>query len=154
VLHVNLALPINAHGALRERKVAPFKNRIKQNQVMEYQLIELYHISAQPGLILQMAGFLTSKRIWGCTTFVDHVSDYIYVHLMKDFTIMETLLAKLAFEKLCAKPTVLLNIFKLIMVHFLSINSLPPAIFSTKSLSFAELVHTIKIELSKTEINS
>jgi hypothetical protein len=50
-----------------------------------------------------MAGFLTSKQIWGCTMFVDHISDYIYVHLMKVFTIMETLLAKLAFGKLCAK---------------------------------------------------
>jgi hypothetical protein len=50
-----------------------------------------------------MAGFLTSKQIWGCTTFIDHISDYIYVHLMKDFTIMETLLAKLAFKKLCTK---------------------------------------------------
>jgi hypothetical protein len=59
--------------------------------------------SAQPGLIPQMTGFLTSKRIWGCTTFVDHISDYMYVHLMKDFSTIETLLAKLAFEKLCAK---------------------------------------------------
>jgi hypothetical protein len=50
-----------------------------------------------------MAGFLTSKQIWGCTTFVDPISNYIHVHLMKDFFIMETLLAKLAFEKLCAK---------------------------------------------------
>jgi hypothetical protein len=50
-----------------------------------------------------MAGFLTSKRIWGCTTFVNHVSDYIYVHLMKDFTTNETLLAKFAFKKLCDK---------------------------------------------------
>jgi hypothetical protein len=60
-------------------------------------------ISAQTSLIPQMAGFLTSKQIWGCTTFVDHISNYIYVHLMKDFTIMKTLLAKLAFKKLCAK---------------------------------------------------
>jgi hypothetical protein len=50
-----------------------------------------------------MAGFLTSKQIWGCSTFVDHVSDYICVHLMKDFTTNETLLAKLEFKKLCAK---------------------------------------------------
>ncbi len=50
-----------------------------------------------------MAGFLTSKQTWGCTTFVDHVSDYIYVHLMKDFTTNETLLTKLAFKKNCAK---------------------------------------------------
>jgi hypothetical protein len=50
-----------------------------------------------------MAGFLTSKRIWGCTTFIDHVSDFIYVHLVKNFTTNETLLAKLAFKKLCSK---------------------------------------------------
>ncbi len=35
--------------------------------------------------------------------FIDHVSNYIYVHLMKDFTTIDTLLAKLAFKKLCAK---------------------------------------------------
>jgi hypothetical protein len=45
VLHVNLALPINASGALRERKVALFENQIKQNQVMEYQLIESYQLN-------------------------------------------------------------------------------------------------------------
>ena len=39
-------------------------------------------VSAQPGLIPQMSGFLTSKILWGATTFVDHVSDYVYVHLM------------------------------------------------------------------------
>jgi hypothetical protein len=101
VLHVNLALPIDAHGALRGRKVALFENEIKQNRVMEYQLINI--ISAQPCLIPQMAGLLTSKPIWGCTIFVDHVSNYIYLHLMQDYTTIETLLAKLAFKKLCAK---------------------------------------------------
>jgi hypothetical protein len=60
-------------------------------------------ISAQPGSIPQMAGFLTSKQIWECTTFVDHVSNYMYVHFMKDFTTMETSLVKLAFKKICAK---------------------------------------------------
>jgi hypothetical protein len=45
VLHVNLALPINAHGALRGRKVALFEKRIKQNWVMEYQLIKSYQLN-------------------------------------------------------------------------------------------------------------
>jgi outer membrane receptor for ferric coprogen and ferric-rhodotorulic acid len=45
VLHVDLALSLNAHGALRGRKVALFKNRIKQNRVMEYQLIKLYQLN-------------------------------------------------------------------------------------------------------------
>jgi hypothetical protein len=39
-------------------------------------------VSAQLGLISQMSGFLTSCRIWGCTTFCDHVSDFVYLHLM------------------------------------------------------------------------
>jgi len=47
-----------------------------------------------------MSGFLTHERIWEATTFVDHVSDYIYVHLMKNFTIEETLSAKKAFERI------------------------------------------------------
>ena len=57
-------------------------------------------VSAQPGLVPQMSGFLTKDRIWGATTFVDHVSDYVYVHLMTDFTIEETLAAKKAFERI------------------------------------------------------
>ena len=60
-------------------------------------------VSAQPGLIPQMAGFLTSDRIWGATTFCDHVSDFVYVHLMRNFTLEETLLAKKAWEKLLAQ---------------------------------------------------
>jgi hypothetical protein len=45
VLHITLALPIDAHGALGERKVVLFENRIKQIRVMEYQLIKLYQLN-------------------------------------------------------------------------------------------------------------
>ena len=40
-------------------------------------------VSAQPGLIPHMSGFLTNQRLWGSTTFVDHVSDYVYTDLMR-----------------------------------------------------------------------
>ena len=56
-------------------------------------------VSAQPGLIPQMSGFLTNMRIWGSTVFVDHVSDYVYVALMRNLTLDETLLAKTSFER-------------------------------------------------------
>jgi hypothetical protein len=56
-------------------------------------------ISAQPGLIPQMAGFLTNLCIWGATIFVDHILDYVYVALMHDLTLDETLLAKSSFER-------------------------------------------------------
>ena len=51
-------------------------------------------VSAQPGLVPQMAGPLTSARIWGATIFVDHVTNYVYCHLMKALTLEETLIAK------------------------------------------------------------
>ena len=60
-------------------------------------------VSAQPGLIPKMSGFLTKKCLWGATTFVDHVSDFVYVHLMQDFSLAETLLAKGAVEKVMAQ---------------------------------------------------
>jgi hypothetical protein len=50
-----------------------------------------------------MSGFLRNCQIWGCTTFCDHVSDFVYVHLMRDFMINETLLAVKAFEKVLAQ---------------------------------------------------
>ena len=56
-------------------------------------------VSAQPGLIPHMSGFLNNQRLWGATTFVDHVSDYVYVHLMRDLSPTKTLLAKSAIEK-------------------------------------------------------
>ena len=62
-----------------------------------------YLVSAQPGLIPQMSRFLTSKRLWGATTFVDHVSDYVYMHLMRDLTLDETLLDKEAMEMVMAQ---------------------------------------------------
>ena len=48
-------------------------------------------VSAQPGLIPQISGYLTNMRIWGATVFVDHVSDYTHVALMFDLTLDETL---------------------------------------------------------------
>ena len=38
--------------------------------------------------------------IWGATVFVDHVSDYTHVALMRDLTLEKTLLAKTSFERL------------------------------------------------------
>jgi len=56
-------------------------------------------VSAQPGLIPQMSGFLTNLRIMGATVFVDHFSDHVFVYLMKNHTLEETLLAKEAYER-------------------------------------------------------
>jgi hypothetical protein len=47
-----------------------------------------------------MSGFPTSNRIWGTTNFCDHASNFVYVHLRRNFTLEETLLAKRAYEKI------------------------------------------------------
>ena len=47
--------------------------------------------------------FLTNQRLWGATTFVDHVSDYVYVHLMRDLSLTKILLAKSEMEKVMAQ---------------------------------------------------
>eukprot|EP00956_Cyclotella_meneghiniana_P038653 scaffold157438_cov33-Cyclotella_meneghiniana.AAC.1 len=47
-----------------------------------------------------MAGFLTSERYYGAATIVDHVTDYVYVHLMRNLTLEETIKAKRSWEKI------------------------------------------------------
>jgi hypothetical protein len=59
-------------------------------------------VSTQPGLIPQMSGHLTNLRVMGATIFADHFSDHVYVYLMKDLTLAETLMAKHADEKYLA----------------------------------------------------
>ena len=46
-----------------------------------------------------MSGFLTNQRLLGVTTFLDHVSDLIYIHLMRDLSPAEKFLSKAAMEK-------------------------------------------------------
>ena len=57
-------------------------------------------VSAQPGLIPQMSGFLTNLRIMGATVFVVHFSDHVYAYLMRNLTLDKTILAKSAYERL------------------------------------------------------
>ena len=55
-------------------------------------------VSATPGLIAQMRGFLTRLRYKYACVFMDHFSDFSYVHLMKDQSADSALEAKEAFE--------------------------------------------------------
>ncbi len=56
-------------------------------------------VSAQPGLIPQISGQLTCLRIVGATVIVDHYSDHVYVFLMCDLSLEETLIAKHSYER-------------------------------------------------------
>ena len=50
-----------------------------------------------------MSGFINNQRLRGATTFIDHVSDYVYVHLMRYLSLTETLLSKSSMEKVMAQ---------------------------------------------------
>jgi hypothetical protein len=56
-------------------------------------------VSATPGLIAQMRGFLTRKRYTVTTVFVDHFSGLSFVYLQQTTTALETIEAKHAFER-------------------------------------------------------
>ena len=55
-------------------------------------------ISRTPGLIAQMAGFITKDRYTCATVFVDHNSNLSCVHFQKSTSAKYTLKAKEAFE--------------------------------------------------------
>jgi hypothetical protein len=59
-------------------------------------------VSAQPGLILQISGRLTHQRVNGATVFLDHCSDHVYVYLMRDLLLDETLATKHGYERFLA----------------------------------------------------
>ncbi len=58
-----------------------------------------------------MAGFLTNLCIWGATVFVHNFSDYVYVALMQDLGLAETLLAKSSFEQQANEGGVSINTY-------------------------------------------
>ena len=60
-------------------------------------------LSAQPGLVPQMSGYLTSDRIWGITLFLDHATYNTYGHLMRSLDLDETLGSKKSFENLVSR---------------------------------------------------
>ena len=103
-------------------------------------------VSAQPGLIPQMAGFLTNERLWGTTTFVDHVSDFVYVHLMKNnFTLEETLKAKRAYEKLLHDANILPSVTVLTMVDLQIVAFIRILLIMIKQSTSAVLVRIIRM---------
>ena len=58
-------------------------------------------VSTVPGIIPQVKGKLMEAFYCGVTVFVDHFSDYTYVHLMRDNYCASLSETKSAFERLC-----------------------------------------------------
>ena len=89
----------------------PWQTKVKKNgsiqrtkQTTPGDGVSVDHIvSAQPGLIPHMSGFITNQRLLSAPTFLNHVSNYVYVHLMRDLFLTDTLLAKSAMENVMAQ---------------------------------------------------
>ena len=56
--------------------------------------------SSTPGIIPQISGFLTSDRFWAATVFVDHTTLYMYIHLQRGQTLIESIEAKSAYDQM------------------------------------------------------
>lgn len=59
-------------------------------------------ISTQPGFITQLKGKLTTQQYKAATVFIDHFSGPLYIHVMTNTYINETIKAKLAFKQFVA----------------------------------------------------
>lgn len=60
-------------------------------------------VSSHPGMIPQTSGKMTRGRYAGETVFVDHYSDFTYIHLMKDFSSQQTVEANNSYERKAAQ---------------------------------------------------
>jgi transposase InsO family protein len=64
------------------------------------QCVSVDHMeSTQVGFFAQLKGILTLRRYRAATVFVDHFSGYKYIHLMSHLSSVETVAAKVAFER-------------------------------------------------------
>ena len=66
-------------------------------------------VSPTPGLLAHMTGILTTKRYKYHTVFVDHFSEYSYMHLHQTSSDEETLEIKHAFERMAASHGIITN---------------------------------------------
>ena len=97
-------------------------------------------ISPTPGLVPTYRGNPTRTRYIGATVFVDHFSDFTYVHLMTEINAETTVEAKRAFERI-------LNKHKVKAKHYHGDNGL----FDTKL--FKESIKTAGQTLSSCGVN-
>jgi hypothetical protein len=75
-------------------------------------------VSAQPGLIPQISGRFTSMRITGGTVIVDHYSDHVYVYLMQNLSLEETILAKHGYRQFFTAIDVTAKVYHADKGHF------------------------------------
>ena len=81
------------------RNLRPIKPATHPGQVVSVDQL----ISPTPGFVPTHRGKPTTTRYVGATVFVDHFTDFTYVHLMTKMDADATVDAKRAFERVCSK---------------------------------------------------
>ena len=76
----------------------PIKPATRPGQVVSMDQL----VSPTPGFVPTHRGTPTTQRYFGATVFVDHFSDFTYVHLMTKMDAEATVEAKLAFEHIAS----------------------------------------------------
>ena len=112
-------LPICASYHFGRAHKGPWRTKVKHtNPILSkddinpgYCVSTVQILSTQPGLFLQMSGYLTSDRIWGISLFVDHATDYTYGHLIRIIDLDENLGANKYFEKLVGRSNNTVKIY-------------------------------------------
>ncbi len=93
-------------------------------------------VSVQPGLIPQISGKLTCTRVNGATTIVDHYSNHVYVFLMHDLTLEETILARHAYERFLSSIGVIAEAYHADNGHFANKGLKDDCIASNQTITF------------------
>jgi hypothetical protein len=153
--HAFLVHPIENHGTQKALMAQFVKKAMTHQEKCIWSISMDQMVSAQPGLILQMAGFLTNLCVWGGTIFVDHFSQIMCMWL----SCMTLLLMRLFLLSFLLKDMQTME--ELISIHIESIMvALLTLVFDKQSkrqiklLLSAQLGHIIKMGLSKDESKS
>jgi hypothetical protein len=99
-------LPPCASCIFGKQHKRPWRNRSKQRHIVHdnenvpgaNKSTDQFE-SPHPGLIPQVKGHLMKARYVGATVFMDHATDFVYTHLMRDMTREATLEAKQAYKR-------------------------------------------------------
>jgi hypothetical protein len=84
------------HGSLRSEEAVAPGDKVSLDHV----------VSGQPGLVPRMDGKHTKQRIVGGAVFKDHVTGYSYTHLQTSLDLVQSISAKLGFERHAATAEV------------------------------------------------
>ena len=103
-------------------------------------------ISDQPGFIPQSTRTLIYAIFWGLVLYVDHISDFMYNHLITGTSNMEILKSKQAYERVIKSYGVKIKAYRAEKLRFNNQTFTGDLLKGGQTITFVELDHTIIIQ--------